>query len=365
MKPRTQDIYGTPRSRRDRALLADANQTAVLARPWIEAERRRMVSTIVFSGVLVLCTVAIVAVVVWYQVSSTRKPTAQWRGRAAAAPEEAVSTLDTQTDAQTMLLLDELRDQRPIKQANGATPLNVQSIKQATYHLIQAEKAEKEDRSTDALDHYDKALALFPDLKGAQRRIAMIHLKQEDYPAAVSALENVQLEEELTFGLANNLGVAYLAMDEYDKAEQNLLVAVRLNSSYPLAYFNLATLYSRVGDLEKSVQFFEKYLELKPDDVSAGQTYALTLLQLKQWEKAVGALEQVTRAAPEVAPLHFRLAEAYVQIQRPRAAIDALRRGTTLVDPRRALAWMSQSGFDPIRDDPMFRALLKELGSTD
>jgi tetratricopeptide (TPR) repeat protein len=365
MKSHTHDIYGTNRSKRYKVELTETDHTTLLAKPFVEAARQRMISTFIFSLVIILCTAVIVFVVIQYQTNALKQSPARWQSKTASSSGDILSSFDFQPDTQTLFLLDELREQRIPSSGKEEQPMTPPWIKQAAYHLIHAEKAEREERFDDALAQYAQAGQIFPDMKGINRRVGMLYLKQENYVKAVEALEKVPLEEEITFGLANNLGVTYLAMNEYAQAEKNLLVAIRLNPSYPLAYFNLATLYMRTGEMDKAVQFFEKYLNLKPEDVSAAQTYALILLQLKQWEKAAGVLEKVSRAAPEVAPIHFRLAEAYTQIQNRRGAVDALRRGASLVDPRNALVWMSRPEFDAIRNETGFQELLSELGSTD
>ena len=364
MKSHTHDIYGTDRRRRQGVELSDTDPTRLLAKPFEEAARQRMISAVIFSLVVILCTAVLVTVIIIYQNRAIKQTPPRWQQRTEASADDALAGRDAPLDSQTLFLLDELKDQRATPDATGKEPpLSGHWIKQAAYHLLQAEKAEREERYEDALARYQQAIEIFPDMKGVHRRIGMMHLKLEDYPKAAEALEKVPMEEELTFGLANNLGVTYLAMNEYEKAEKNLLIASRLNPSYPLAYFNLATLYMRTEEPEKATQFFQKYLDLKPEDVSATQTYALLLLQLKRWEAAIKVLEQVRLAAPEVAPIHFRLAEAYTQNKNSGGAIDALRRGATLVDPRNALVWMSRPEFDPIRNEPGFQDLLKELGS--
>jgi superkiller protein 3 len=167
----------------------------------------------------------------------------------------------------------------------------------------------------------------------------------------------------MTYGLANNLGVSYLALEDFKKAEVSFLMATQLNPQYALAYFNLATLYLRTGDADKAAGFFEKYLQFKPDDIAAAQTYAMVLVQLKQWDHAAGLLQQIAQFAPDVAPIHFRLAEALSHTTHRDAAIHSLKRAISLVDPRLALAWMSRPEYNLLRNEPEFGQLLNDLSS--
>ena len=44
-------------------------------------------------------------------------------------------------------------------------------------------------------------------------------------------------------------------------------------------------------------------------------------------------------------------------------AIEALRRGATLLDPAKALSWLSRTEYDLLRSDPEFQKLVEDLGS--
>lgn len=366
MKNPAQDIYGTNRRKRGEDAFSDAAQNLPLVQPWVDAMRQRRRSSIVFSLVIVLVTALVGTVAIQQYLLSNRRPSGRWPVRPPPGRPGLSSPLDLSADPQTQFLMDELTELSILSiPEKGDMPLGIQWVKQAAYYLVQAEKASKEERFDEALEAYGKALLIFPPLQGVHRNMGLIYLRKKDYRAAASMFEKVTTEEEMTFGLANNLGVAYLAMKDFKKAEENFLLATKLNPRYALAYFNLATLYLRSGDMAKSASFFEKYIEFRPDDVAAAQTYAMVLIQLKQWDPAISLLDQIAKVAPEVAPIHFRLAEALSHTGNREAALNALRRATSLVDARKALAWMSRPEFDLIRNDPGFRQLLNELGATE
>jgi hypothetical protein len=41
-----------------------------------------------------------------------------------------------------------------------------------------------------------------------------------------------------------------------------------------------------------------------------------------------------------------------------------LRRGVLLVDPRMALGWLASERYNPLRDNPNFQRLIRELSSS-
>jgi len=360
MKNISQDIYGTDRKDQKQEPLSEPDRLDLLNKPWTDAMRaRRLYSAVLTTIVLTISALVATVVVQQYLLITRRSPPKSAR---TSTNMGSPSPLDFSADPQTQFLTDELAEMKATAiPEKGDMPLSGPWVKETAYYLIQAEKAVKEERFDDALQAYEKVILINPNIQGVRRQMGLLCLRQKQYPKAAEMFEKVATEEEMTFGLANNLGVSYLAAEDYPKAEQNFLEAVKLNPAYALAYFNLATLYLRKNDATTAATYFEKYLNLKPDDVTAAQTYAMILVELKQWDKAVVSLEQIGRIAPDVAPIHFRLAEALAHTQKHDAAMLALRRGAGLVDAKRALAWLSRPEFDLLRNDPAFRQLLSEL----
>ncbi len=361
MKPTSQDIYGTNRKKPEADSLSDQDRFDLLQKPWLDARRRQRRSTIMLT-IIVLVIMALVATVVVQQYYLAKRPTGKWSAKPVPERTALSSSFDIVTDTQTQLMMDELSELKNIVvPEQGDMPFNTQWIKQAAYQLIRAEKATREELFDEAIAAYRKALLIYPKLQGVHRQLGLAYLRKKDYQNAAPEFEKASAEEAMTYGLANNLGVSYLALEDYKKAEASFLMATQLNPQYALAYFNLATLYLRTGDPAKAATFFEKYLSYKPEDIAAAQTYAMVLVQLKQWDQAARLLQQIANFAPDVAPIQFRLAEALSHTPHRDIAMEALKRAVSLVDPRQALAWMSRPEFDLLRSEPGFREILNEL----
>jgi len=363
MKKISQDIYGTNRKKAEDDALSDQDRFNLLQKPWADARRRHRRATTALS-LAVFIILALIATAVIQQYLLAKRPLGTWTSKTTPERPAASFSFNITTDIQTRFMMDDLAElKNVILPEKGDMPLNTQWIKQAAYQLVQAEKATREERFDDAIDSYQKALLIYPKLQGAHRQLGLAYLRKKDYHNAAPEFEKATEEESMTYGLANNLGVSYLALENYKKAEASLLRATQLNPQYAIAYFNLATLYLRTGDTNKAADFFEKYLQFKPEDIAAAQTYAMVLVQLKRWDQAAGLLQQIVNFAPDVAPLHFRLAESLSHTTQRGAAIDSLKRAVSLVDPRQALAWMSRPEYDLLRNEPTFRRLLNDLSS--
>ncbi|MBN1268021.1 MAG: tetratricopeptide repeat protein [Kiritimatiellae bacterium] len=362
---RSPDIYSTQRTDRERgAFMPAAGYPAPDA--WTKELRRGRRSSILF-GLTVFGFTILLCVIIFQQYLISIRP----RQARSGTPGEMVtvrtsaSPLDLNVPLEATMVMEELTATTllPIPE-DGELPFDAQWIKQAAYYVALGEKAYKEERLEVALGHFDKALKIFPRLRGVRRYMGLIALQLKDYPLAAEHFKEAAAEDASSYGVANNLGVAHLALKDYDTAEDYFRQALQLNPDYALAYLNLATLHMRAGNKEQAAEHFSKYLEFEPNDTRAAENYASVLMDLERWQQAITLLEQVRQSAPDVAPVYFRLAQALSHTAERDAAIQVLQRGATLVDPRKALAWLSQPQFDLLRDNPDFQALTATLGAT-
>ncbi len=265
-------------------------------------------------------------------------------------------------DDESAFILDELRQLNILDQdIEGEAVLNVERIKKATYHLLLAEAAQRQDELQEAVRHYHEALRIYPALQGVYGVLGMIKMQLGEYDGAVVDFEKAVNNEPVTFAMANNLAVAYLQLGQVELAEAALLQAIELRPDYAAAYFNLANLYVQSNQPEKAVPIFNEYLELEPGNLPATTTYAAMLIELEDWENAVNILQHAERLAPDSPPIMFRIAQSLGQAERIDEAIPYLQRAVRLVDSRNALGWMSRSAFDPLRDHPDFQELIVNL----
>ncbi len=357
MKKPIQDIYGTDRAQGARE---DAPAAGASKEPHFFEEARRVSrrGALIWTAVVLLAA-AVLGRIVWMQYQLPKRHRA---GKTAAAPNPVnlrpATPLDFGFDPHSSFLFEELAASDMPTNARG---LSVQSLKQAALYIVKAEKAAAEGQTREALELYEQARAMFPEMSGVDRSVGLLRLRAREYPAAIQSFERAVAEEGYTFSLANNLAVCWLALNNPTNAEPHLREAVRLKPDYAPAYFNLAALYRNSGNLDAAAETLRHYLTLRPADTKAQQTYAMLCIQRRDWEEAANQLENAARAAPEASAIFFRLAQVRGQLAQFDAAIEALRRGVLLSDPPRALAWMSRADFDPLRRDPRFQQLLTDL----
>jgi len=168
-----------------------------------------------------------------------------------------------------------------------------------------------------AVEHYEKAIALYPE-----------------YAVAY-----------------NNLGSAYVKSGDYDKARESYEKAVGIDSHLASAYVNLARLLQVQKRLPEAEEQLSKALALEPT-----QPETLTMLALVQFregklDEAIANARKVHSGDPDPYPVAHYIAAVALQAKQDQAGAQA-----------EYELFLKESPNDP--NAPRARAALKELGKS-
>lgn len=100
------------------------------------------------------------------------------------------------------------------------------------------------------------------------RQLAERYYQKKDYPKARSELLLLIAEEPRNAKAHYRLGVIYGRQGALQKSLDTFLQVISIDPQYGNAYYNIAVLYTKSGKkghIQKSIRFFNKYLELEPD----------------------------------------------------------------------------------------------------
>ena len=335
------------------------SQMDLFVQEMLQRQRRQSIALFSVTAVALMLMVGMI----YYWVSHGRK------GLYQASDKELV--MDTArpapspfTEPLPLYLIDPLKQIRPTPLPDQPAELSVEWVKQSVYHLLEGEKAAQDGRYAVALEEFANTKKIFPQMKGVNRLTGLILLQQKNYVAATQAFEQSLQEEPPSFGVINNLGIAYLGLTNIAKAETCFLEAVKMDTNYALAYFNLAMIRQRQNDLPKAAEYLGAYTRMRPDDYTATESYAMLLIHLGNWDRAAAVLGQVGDAMPQSSVIQFRLAEALSHVAGQRVqALDTLEHAITLVDSRKALGWLARPELDLLRNEARFKKLSEQLSS--
>lgn len=96
-----------------------------------------------------------------------------------------------------------------------------------------------------------------------------------------------------------NLGQAYFALKEFDKAREYYQEALKLSPAYSLAYHGLGLAWKATGHMEEAAEALKKAIENAPKFAQAHYDLGEVLLELKQPSLARLAFREVINLVPE------------------------------------------------------------------
>lgn len=181
-----------------------------------------------------------------------------------------------------------------------------------------------------ALAAYEAALRIQPDDVETLRTAANLSLKHELNQGAVPLLERlIQLQPDDPDAKAD-LGAAYGAIGEMDKAERQFRAALALNSQAPKAVLGLGALYLKANRNEEAISLLSKAAILAPEEAKPLYLLGSAYNRLGRYSEAVAALEQAASRSPEDADIYYQLAHADGHLQRAAEKQKALERFTEI-----------------------------------
>ncbi len=231
-------------------------------------------------------------------------------------------------------------------------------VKNAAYHLIMGDQALRQNELETAQNHLEAAITAFPDMTGVHRPLGSVYLKQQYFEKAVEQLQKA-LEEQTSVDILNNLGVAYMGLHEYDRAETYFKLAVQQQPEIAGCYKNLALLYQQINRTNEVSGSFEKYFSLNPKDTAQIKNYVAYLTAAGRTGDAIDFLERLNGADPLI--VYRLLAKTAAQNADAERAVRALKETARLLTPRQTIAEMHDGVFDKIAHDESFEDLLYRL----
>ncbi|MFW5975380.1 MAG: tetratricopeptide repeat protein [Desulfosalsimonas sp.] len=192
-----------------------------------------------------------------------------------------------------------------------------------------------EGNYTRALRELLKAEQMNPDDPYVHNDLGLTYLAKDRPEKAVEHFKKaIELNEEEYSAARNNLGSAYVAMENWGKAiecyEEVSEDLLYMTPHYPLS--NLGYVYYRKGDYHKAEQHYLEALEMKPDYPRALNGLGRVYLATGDMRKAIRKLERAVDKAPEAAPFYMDLGRAYTRAHEYNKAVNVYKKAASIAD---------------------------------
>lgn len=115
-----------------------------------------------------------------------------------------------------------------------------------------------------------------------------------------------------------------LKEQNYDKAEELYIAAIKIDSKSAVAYRGLGDTYLAKGSLEEARQTYRFLLQLEPDDDSVIVKLAEVAESQGDLEEAITYYQQAVVINDSFSPRFYHLAELLIKIKQPETAKEAI-----------------------------------------
>jgi serine/threonine-protein kinase len=205
------------------------------------------------------------------------------------------------------------------------------------------------------------ALGSDPNIAEAHLWLGRLYTYTQRFDLAVEHNRVAQRLDPLSPLTHVHASATLYSMRRFDDAVAESLSALELNPTFANAIYLVGLNEYFRGNSDVGLDYLAQAHRVSPDHASPTAASAYVLGRLGRRAEAMSFIERLkdraTRA--EVSPYDF--AEAYVGIDENDLAIEHLERSLTLRSPE-LLGVASDPIFDPIRRDPRFTSMLRQIG---
>ena len=161
------------------------------------------------------------------------------------------------------------------------------------------------------------------------QRIGNIAIEEGNYSDAAKVLKQSIIYLDNAPG-RTNLAVAYLRLNQLDKAIEEAQNAIAIDLKYPGAHYILGNIYFSKEDYKSALPELEKVLLLAPD-FEAANALGLTYLYLKQAQRAKLLFEEMLSSiGKDSADSHVAFGQSYEQTNYPLEAEREFKRALAI-----------------------------------
>jgi len=196
-------------------------------------------------------------------------------------------------------------------------------------------------RYDEALQAYNRAIEIDPQLAAAWNNKGIILEGQGKYDEAIKAYDEViRLDPNLAEAW-HNKGVAFGKQSKYDEAIQAYDEAIRLNPNYANAWYNKGAALGKQGKYDEAIKAYDEVIRLDPNYAEPWNNKGNALYAQGKYDEAIKAYDEAIRLDPNLAEAWHNKGVALGKQSKYDEAIKAYDEAIRL-NPNYANAWYNK-----------------------
>ncbi|MDE2800329.1 MAG: tetratricopeptide repeat protein [Gemmatimonadota bacterium] len=187
----------------------------------------------------------------------------------------------------------------------------------------------------EAMATLQRILKLFPEDAHVYSQLGYIYLKRKEYKEAEGAFKTAKKFDKSLVEAYVGLGLTYAETPtrglqsyyNFHRAIREAKRATKLDPNYGPAYRLLGEVYERFQeDHTRAMQYYQKYVELEPDNPENLYSYGLACVQAKAFDTILEHIAPYLTANPDVVPLLPIVAQGHFYNDEAQKALELFER---------------------------------------
>ena len=188
------------------------------------------------------------------------------------------------------------------------------------------------------LDFYIRTLKYSPHNTKVLNNLGNAYKASGEYEKAVTAFRQAIALRPDYAEAYNNMGAAYQKMGQPEDAIAAFKKALEINPGFTLAQNNLSAVYQEMGKSDDVIASYRQILEADPDNLQAINNLAVALADKGAHEEALALYEKAIALNPDYPDAYNNLGSLYERMGRFEEAVASYRKaialGPAYADPR-------------------------------
>jgi superkiller protein 3 len=165
----------------------------------------------------------------------------------------------------------------------------------AEEYFTKAYNAQENGFNELAIEYYQKAVAIDPNLATVYNNMGIAYDKLENYSEAIRCYQKAISIDPNLATVYNNMGVAYNKLENYSEALRCSQKAISIDPNNAAAYHNMGIAYGKLENYREALRCFQKAISIDPNDAVAYNGMGVTYYFLGNEREGIKNLQKAAR----------------------------------------------------------------------